>query len=283
MRVVPTLGALVLAAAAIPSLAQAELIYGLTSSNNIVTFDSAAPGTQLSSLAITGILGGDTLTGIDLRPATGQIYSVGTLGNVYSLSLVGGAYQASLAGNLGIGSLAAPSYGVDFNPTVDRLRFITSTDVNLRINPITGGLAAVDTNIQGGLDIVGSAYTNNFAGATTTRLYGLDAVTDSLIFSDAPNGGVYTSVGPLGVDLSTTAGVGFDISGLTGAAYFNSGSSFYTVNLGTGAATLVGSIQSGSLVGLTAAGIPEPATWAAMILGFGLAGAAMRRRRYAPT
>ena len=28
--------------------------------------------------------------------------------------------------------------------------------------------------------------------------------------------------------------------------------------------------------------VPEPATWAMMIVGFGLAGAAMRRRREAP-
>lgn len=32
-------------------------------------------------------------------------------------------------------------------------------------------------------------------------------------------------------------------------------------------------------IALTAAGVPEPATWATMLLGFGLAGAALRRRR----
>jgi len=180
-------------------------------------------------------------------------------------------------GNLGV-SLTGAGYGFDFNPTVDRLRLIDDTDQNLRTNP-SNGVTLTDTPIGGGFDIVGSAYTNSFSGATTTVLYGLDAAGDQLLRSTNPNGGVYVAIGPLGVALGATDRIGFDISGLTTTAYFNVGSQFYTVNLASGSATLVGSLGSGELVGLTAYSVPEPSTWALMIGGFGLAGMALRTRR----
>jgi hypothetical protein len=53
---------------------------------------------------------------------------------------------------------------------------------------------------------------------------------------------------------------------------------FYSVNLDTGSATLIGGIGASNVRGLTG-NIPEPATWAMMICGFGLLGAALRRTR----
>jgi PEP-CTERM motif len=41
-------------------------------------------------------------------------------------------------------------------------------------------------------------------------------------------------------------------------------------------------ITGGSGVGTVVSGVPEPASWAMLICGFGLAGAALRRRRVAP-
>jgi hypothetical protein len=58
---------------------------------------------------------------------------------------------------------------------------------------------------------MGSAYTNNFATASTTSLYGIDANSDSLYLSSNPNGGTYGLVGPLGLD--AIANLGFDIGG----------------------------------------------------------------------
>jgi hypothetical protein len=268
--------ALTLAAGLVPSLSHAEAIYGLTSDNRIVTFDSATPGSVVSSLAISG-LGGDALVGIDLRPADNLLYSVATGGNLYRLDLSGAGYAASLVGNIGVG-LTGSAFGIDFNPTVDRLRLIDDTDQNLRINP-NNAVTLTDTGIGGGYDIVGSAYTNNFSGATSTVLYGLDALGSQLLRSTNPNGGVYVSVGPLGITLTPSNRVGFDISGSTGDAYFSSGSQLYSLNLTTGGATLIGSLGSGALVGLTAFAVPEPSTWALMIGGFALAGLALRRGR----
>lgn len=85
MRKTLKLGAVALAVAVPAAQAQAERIFGLTGGNSIVTFDSSAPGVTTSSGTIGG-LGGDTLTGLDLRPANRTLYSVGTSGNVYAIT-----------------------------------------------------------------------------------------------------------------------------------------------------------------------------------------------------
>ena len=274
---------------AVGSTAQAETIFGLTAANQVVTFDSAAPGVVTTSGAISGIAAGDVLTGIDLRPATSTLYSVATNGTVYAIAknASGTGYTASSVGNIA-NPITGAGIGLDFNPVPDRLRLVTSGEENYRINPATAATTK-DGNITAGasaVDFVGAAYTNSRPGATTTVLYTLDAISDMLFRSTDPNAGTYvgtnllgTPFGPLGVDLGVGNAIGFDISGGTGAAFFNQGNQFYSLNLGTGAASLVGTLGAGSLVGLTAAAVPEPATWALLITGFGLVGVAARRRR----
>jgi hypothetical protein len=56
---------------------------------------------------------------------------------------------------------------------------------------------------------VGSAYTNNFAGASVTTLYGIDSNLDILATQNPPNAGLLNTVGPLGFNASDL--VGFDI------------------------------------------------------------------------
>ena len=53
-------------------------IYGVTSTNTLISFDSATPGTINSSLSITGLQPGESILGIDFRPATGQLYGLGS-------------------------------------------------------------------------------------------------------------------------------------------------------------------------------------------------------------
>jgi hypothetical protein len=53
--------------------AEAEFLTGLTTTGNLVSFDSATPGTISSSVAITGLQVGEVLLGIDRRPANGLL------------------------------------------------------------------------------------------------------------------------------------------------------------------------------------------------------------------
>ena len=222
-----TSSVLALAVGLVPALAQAEIVFGLTADDRIVTFDSATPGTVASSRAVTGLGGGDVLIGIDVRPATGQLYSVATSGNLYRLDASGATYAANLVGNIAV-SLTGAGYGFDFNPTVDRLRVVGDTDQNLRINPNDGTLAATDTNLAyaGGdphaganPNVVGVAYLNNFAGSTTTALYGIDSTLDQMVVHNPPNNGTLnTLTGPLGFD--TDDRVGFDVMTVGSAALY---------------------------------------------------------------
>ncbi len=264
------------------SPAAAEEVIGLVGSTRIVTFDSATPGTITTSRAITGLAAGVTLTGIDLRPADNQLYSVSTSGEVYRLTLSGGNYTATSLGTISTAPTGS-SFGLDFNPTVDRLRMVSDTNQNLRINTISppgvlvDGAITLDTSSN--VDLLGSAYTNNFNTSAGTTLFGIDAFTDSLLRSTNANAGTYTSVGLLGILLGSTDALGFDISGTSGAGFFSVGNNFYGVNLTTGSATLIGALGTQGITGITIAAVPEPGTWAMMLIGFGAIGVAVRRRR----
>ncbi len=278
------LGALASVAVLASAPAAAEEVIGLVGSTRIVTFDSATPGTVTSSRAITGLASGVTLTGIDLRPADNQLYSVSTTGEVYRLTLSGGNYTATSLGTISTAPTGT-SFGLDFNPTVDRLRMVSDTNQNLRINTVAppgvlvDGAITLDTSSN--VDLLGSAYTNNFNTAAGTTLFGIDAATDSLLRSTNANAGTYTSVGLLGILLGSTDALGFDISGTSGAGFFSVGNNFYGVNLATGSATLIGALGTQGITGITIAAVPEPGTWAMMLIGFGAIGIAVRRRRRA--
>ncbi|HYE73595.1 MAG TPA: DUF4394 domain-containing protein, partial [Blastocatellia bacterium] len=133
---------------------------------------------------------------------------------------------------------------------------------NLRINPSNGAVVAADgTLVYAAIDqnagivpqIVGAAYTSNAASAASTTLYEIETGLNVLVRQGSvggapysPNDGSIFTVGPLGVNPGDE--VGFDISDCTGVAYAAmtasgaTASQFYTVNLTTGAATLVGNI-----------------------------------------
>ena len=159
---------------------------------------------------------GETIIGIDFRPATGQLYGIGSTSRLYIIDTVTGVATQVGPGPFSI-PLSGNSFGVDFNPTVDRLRVVSDTGQNIRLNPITGAaITPADTNLNGaasGADA--AAYTNNFAGTTVTTLYDISSATDTLYGQGGPNGvpspnlGVLTAIGPLGVNV--TAVNGFDI------------------------------------------------------------------------
>jgi hypothetical protein len=217
---------------AIPTQAVA---YGVDSSDNFVAFNPTAPQTQVTK-PFTGLQSGERVVGLDMRPLNGQLYGLGSTNRLYTINLATGAATAVSATPL---VLTGTNFGFDFNPTVDRIRIVSDAGVNLRVNP-ADGVAIVDGVLNPGTpSISAAAYTNNFAGATTTVLYDLDANTDMLYRQDPPNAGTLVSVGALGVNI--TGVNGFDIGGTSGTAFavltVGTTASIYTINLATGAAT----------------------------------------------
>jgi hypothetical protein len=274
-----------------PGPAEAELLTGLTSTGNLVTFDSGTPGTIGSSLPITGLGAGETLLGIDRRPATGILYVLGSSSHLYTINTTTGA--ATAVGAAFSPALSGTAFGFDFNPVPDRIR-VTSTDTsNFRLNPNDGTVAGTDTSLTyaggdsgAGLTprVVGSAYTNNFSGTAVTTLFGIDSNRDVLVMQGGTNGapspnlGVLTTIGA-GLGFNTSDLVGFDISGTTGVAFASmvaptgGAAQLFTIDLTTGAATLVGTIGNGlTLTGLAAGvgaapTVPVPASL--VLLGTG--------------
>ena len=245
---------------------RAETIVALTSGKRLLFFDSATPGTVTKTITITTV-GNEALTAIDFRPATGNLYAFGASGRFYILNLTTGAASNPPAIPV---TVPGTSFDIDFNPTVDLVRVTSDGDFNIRFNPDDGTIVQQDTPLNyaagdahsgANPNIVGAAYTNNFAGAGATVLYDIDSSFDTLAIQNPVNGGVINTVGPLGVDTSDQ--VGFDISQGTGVAYASltvgGTAGLYTISLANGAATLVGNIgNAGSLSGETIVDIAAP-------------------------
>lgn len=253
----------------VPSTLSGRLVYALTGNNNLITFDSGLPGTVRSLVAISGIATGQTLSGLDVRPATGELIGLGynTLNgeaNLYAINPASG-----VATQIGTSPIALkPNMGkisMDFNPTVDRVRVTGSDNSNYRLNPVTGTLAATDLNLgfaatdvnTGKNPSVGAgAYTNSFPGSTSTTLYNYDDSLNVLTTQIPPNNGTLNTIGQSGIavnlaDPSSDLDIAFSQFGNPNTAFLsaNVGSStfdnLYRVNLSNGAATLVGKIGNG--------------------------------------
>jgi hypothetical protein len=236
-------------------------IYGLDASNNLVEFGTRSAD-EVKRREIRGLQEDEVLVGIDFRPAEGSdtdfVYGVGSTGRVYKVET--GSGQATPLGGGAV--LEGEAFGVDFNPAADRIRVHGSGGLNLRLDPNTGGVAAVDARLAfapgdpGAVTtprVVGTAYTNSTSGATgatPTTLYGIDSNRDALVVLPSPNNGQVITVGPLGVNSSDD--VGFEIATISPSdeqvafATLSEGrvTRLYRIDLATGAARLIGRIAS---------------------------------------
>jgi hypothetical protein len=248
-----------LAAGALAALgvspAAADIAYGITTGHQVFTFDTSAPTIEISHRAVNlqKLQPGESELAMDLRPATGQVYILGSSSRIYVFDPTDGDPRALSAAPF-TPALSGTNFALDVDPTTDTIRVLSDTGQNLRLDLETGLVIAVDTPLNPGTPrIAGAAYANNHAGSTSTALYVIDATTDQLLVSSSPNGGTLTPVGPLGVD--TTGDVGFDITANDGVGFATlttAGiSRLYTIDLATGAATLVQTVISGSIRSFT--------------------------------
>jgi len=227
--------------------------YVLTDNNQLIKLNTANPSASQGITTITGVLNNERLTGIDFRPATGQLYAISNGSRLYTINLRTGAATPVGAGPLS-SAVTGDAVGFDFNPTVDRIRLVSNRGQNLRLNPETGAVMTVDGPINGvaGASISGVAYTNNRSGATTTTLYDIDPVTDKLYRQVPPNDGGLVEVGPLGVDIAGQSNFDIAPNGSAIAMMISNGvQALYEINLTSGRAELIGNLPSAmSIVGL---------------------------------
>lgn len=231
-----------------------KVAYAIDPDNHLLIFNPDRLITMIKK-SITGLQTGEKILGLDMRPATGQLYALGSSNRLYTINMASGAAAAVGTAPFSQG-LNGSFFGFDFNPTVDRIRIVSNKGQNLRVHPVTGEIAFVDGGLKPGApEVDAAAYTNNFAGATSTTLFVLDYNTDALYTQTPPNEGKLNLVGSLGLDVYKANG--FDIGGTSGNAMgiFSTEEDSYlcSINTSTGTATIISSFPDdvrGFAVGL---------------------------------
>lgn len=255
-----------------------EMIYAVTAASQVlVQFNAGQPQKTLSSKPLTGFAAGDKLVGIDYRVAKGQLFGLGASGQLYRIDTKTGTLTAVGAPNA-LPKDGATEWGVDFNPTVDRIRVVNDAGDNLRLHPDTGAVVdgnpndagvqldgrlaydATDVNAGKTPAIVAAGYTYNKDNDKITTNYALDGRQGVLVHQGSkegvqpmvsPNTGRLWTVGALGIGSFQRATL--DISDLSNAAYAaitaDGTSAWYRIDLATGKATRIGTIAAGAVVG----------------------------------
>lgn len=286
--------------------ARGEMIAALTLTNDLVRFDSATPNITTAT-PISGLIAGDTFVGMDLRPANNLLYGVASdsgvggantgVGRIYTIDPFTGvanlistlaADPADSTAPFPYSALSGSFFGVDFNPVADRLRIVSDTGQNLRVNVATGltqldgplAYAAGDANAGSPPMVVASAYSNNTAGAVSTILFQIDAALSIVDLQLPANDGTLYTVSQL--SSTAFADAAFDISGQTDVAYVVlDGITLATLNIISGQVTEVGPIDTiGSIHGLAVLpAVPEPFAVSLALIGAAMVVMQRPRRR----
>jgi Domain of unknown function (DUF4394) len=231
------------------------------------------------------------LVALDARPQTGQLYALGVNATAETATLylldpiTAGLTALGTAGQIAFVNAAGEQlglppasvgWGIDFNPTVDRVRVVAGDGLNFRINPnngapVDGNLGATaatgvnpdgyQTNLAAGsTGVESTAYTNSYGQSLTggvTTQYTLDSNGSTLAIQSPPNTGAQTlplTVTSGGSPLVFTAVSGFDIPSTVAVSASNTRATgegwaslsvggiirLYRINLTTGAATSAG-------------------------------------------
>jgi hypothetical protein len=275
----PTATATATATASPPS----EVIYGMTTAGSLsispgldlVWFNSDTPGAINHVAAFSGITEGQNLRSVDFRPSSGVLYAISTgvlTAQLYTVDLAT-AVCSPVGNGFPLAAILDARVEIDFDPVADVIRVITGglTGNNLRVDPETGGLIATDADLayakgdplEGHLpSIVGAAYSNNVAGASSTTLYAWDFNFDSLVTIGGPDGTpspdtgqLFTIDAPPGL-LRFNGLLGMDISGVTGTLYVTHDNpadgtrmALYKRSTSNGAETLIGDYPLGTFIG----------------------------------
>jgi hypothetical protein len=259
--------------------AHAATFWGVTDTNNLVTFDSAAPGSFLSTAPISGLVESDGITAdpnaiianLAYDPNTGQFIGIDSNANIYTVSASG---TTTLLNNTF--SPIGFDAGLAFDPFFDG--FLYADDAADRFNLSTAGAASLVGDAFYGVGDPNEAFTPSLMGV------GIDPDFGTTFFLDIARGSLAQAIDPAALELFTIGSLGVAFTGYGDLAFDSDGnllaslstdglnSGLYSIDQITGAATLLGSFSQG--VGTIT--IPEPSS--ALLGAIGMI-ALLRRRR----
>ena len=156
-------------------------VFALTADNHLVSFKPLTPGTFDTDVAVTGLNGAEAIVALDIRPSNGALYALTDAGRVYTVDTATGALSGAVTLTANTLDTTAPftalsgtRFGADFSPLDGQLRVQSDTGQNLRVD-VDAGTVITDGALNPGTpQVVGTAFSNSYAGAVTTNQYALD-------------------------------------------------------------------------------------------------------------
>lgn len=256
-------------------------IWAINHQHDLVSFTADSPGKLLSRQAVKGLAAGEVLVGMDFRVAKGQLYALSNVGRLYTVDT--STAQLTAVNQRPIWDAPKSGrFGFDFNPTVDRIRVVHESGLNLRIHPDTGAqidgdaiaeglqpdaaLAYVDADVAMGQvpKVAAAGYTYNQQNSKITTNFAVDLAKGTLVTqgsreglqpSVSPNSGKLWTVGSLGVGQLVQAS--FDISDVKNEAFValatqqDMRTRLFKIDLNSGRAAEIGQVLDGlSLKGI---------------------------------
>lgn len=253
-----------------------DTVLAVTTSGHLIRFRAGTPDKLLWRKTLTGLQPGETVLGIGMRATERRLYAVGSTSRLYRINVLTGT--ATPWGEPFTVPLTGTYFGVHFDPIGDRLRILSDTGQNLRVNPETGAVVDSDPSVTGvQIDgplayatgdpseemrpvVVAAACAPHASDGKLTTTFALDAAAGALVTLGnrpgkvpalPPEAGHLFTVGDLGTGPFLHAAL--DISA-TGAAYAAltladaAESRWMAVDLTNGAARLIGPIGGGEPV-----------------------------------
>ncbi|MES2902962.1 MAG: PEPxxWA-CTERM sorting domain-containing protein [Pseudomonadota bacterium] len=252
------LAALMTSSLSISSAAHAQLtLYGYDSGGQLITIDPATAATATVGAS------SDIRVGLEVSDLTGTAYTR-SFDTLFSVDLGTGATTA-------IGSSGTFLTGLTFNAAQSTLYSVDQGSGGFfSVNPLTGTPTFIGNTGQSSLldlttNNVGVIYVASISGS----IYTIDTTTAVLTFVTSLAGGLTAIEFAPDGDLY---GIGLNNDIL------------YRGLLSTPTAIGVlnpreGDVRGLAFVGSVTPAVPEPATWAMMLMGFGAMGFALRRRK----
>jgi hypothetical protein len=249
---------LAVAAVACAGVAQGQTgLFGVASFSNFGVQSLYSIDAATGAATVVGSTGLRQISGLDFNPFTGQLIALTQSGDRYAISTTTGASTLDTDSSFGVpeGSIAFES-GNAYTTIFDNLHIANAAIWN-QVGP-SGLPAGADIS---GLDIGdGLALGLALNGTNPDQLVSFNLIT-----------GTASIIGQTGTNSSAVAGLAHSF--FSGEWFMSDGSSLFSLNTSTGAATLIGAHGVAGFSGL--AFVPAPGSAVLLVAG----AATLRRRR----